>query len=79
MITILRNSIVDDELIITPELLEHWPDEELISFLLDEEIVRGTPKADLILIAQELATRYNYILEDEEYEEDPDDPIRYNS
>lgn len=69
-----------DELIITPELLEYWPDEELITFILNDEIVQGTPKQDLILIAQELAMRYNFVMEDEDdEEEDPDDPPYYHS
>lgn len=64
--------------ILTPGLLEFWSDKDLLDFLLDDEVVYGTPKPDLVLIAQEVAIRYDYLLnETTEIEEETDDEQEY--
>lgn len=68
--------------ILTPGLLEFWSDKDLLDFILDDEVVYGTPKPDLVLIAQEVAIRYDYLMQEQgtdEEDDDTDDPIYFDS
>lgn len=68
--------------ILTPGVLEFWSDKDLIYFLLDDGVVYGTPKPDLVLIAQEVAVRYDHLLQECEAdveEDDTDDPAYFDS
>lgn len=68
--------------ILTPGVLEFWSDADLIDFILDDGVVYGTPKPDMILIAQEIAIRYDHLLREtsaDPEEDDTDDPIFFDS
>lgn len=68
--------------ILTPGLLECWSDNDLIEFILDDSVAYGTPKPDLVLIAQEIAIRYDHLLgetDDSAGEEGADEPQFFDS
>lgn len=70
---------------ITPELLEYWTNDDLVNFVLDDEVIWNVPKQDVVMIAKELAIRYDHFLVDEDEEEEDDeeeddgDPEFYDS